>query len=84
MENNIKVTRESRGNTLIHRGLSSQQGLFHKAKKNADAAVEAIYVVSESTAKVEKPFTKGPFPKDRILQEKSTLAERINELSSDV
>lgn len=46
------------------RGLSSLQGLFHKAKKNADAAVEASYVVGESTAKVEKPFTTGPFPKD--------------------
>lgn len=50
MENNIKVTRESRGNTLIHRGLSSQQGLFHKAKKDADAAVEASYVVNRLMA----------------------------------
>ncbi|XP_016327429.1 LOW QUALITY PROTEIN: general transcription factor II-I repeat domain-containing protein 2-like [Sinocyclocheilus anshuiensis] len=47
--------------TQLQRELTSQQNLFHKAKKDADAAVEASYVVSELIAKAGKPFTEGRF-----------------------
>lgn len=46
----------------------SQQGLFHKAKRDADAAVEASYVVSELIAKAGKPLTEGQFIKDCMLK----------------
>ncbi|XP_056121755.1 general transcription factor II-I repeat domain-containing protein 2-like [Rhinichthys klamathensis goyatoka] len=52
----------------LKRELTSQQSLFHKAKKDADAAVEASYVVSELIAKAGKPFTEGPFMKDCMLK----------------
>ncbi|XP_026116348.1 general transcription factor II-I repeat domain-containing protein 2B-like [Carassius auratus] len=50
--------------TLLQRELTSQQNIFHKAKKDADAAVVASYVVSELIAKAGKPFTEGQFIKD--------------------
>ncbi len=59
--------REKRA-TQLQRELTSQQSLFHKAKKDADAAVEASYVVSEMIAKAGKPFTEGQFIKDCMLK----------------
>lgn len=47
-----------------HRGLSSQQGIFHKAKKDSVAAVEATYVLRELITKAGKPFTRWLFLKD--------------------
>ncbi len=41
---------------------------FHKAKKDADAAVEASYVVSEMIAKAGEPFTEGQFIKNCMLK----------------
>lgn len=52
----------------LQKGLLSQQELFHKASKDADAAVEASYVVSELIAKAGKPFTEGQFVKDCMLR----------------
>ncbi|XP_073714015.1 general transcription factor II-I repeat domain-containing protein 2B-like [Misgurnus anguillicaudatus] len=54
--------------TLLQRELTSQQSIFHKAKKDADAAVEASYVVSQLIAKAGKPFTEGHFLKDCMLK----------------
>ncbi len=54
--------------TQLQRELTSQQSLFHRAKKDADAAVEASYVVSEMIAKAGKPFTEGQFMKDCMLK----------------
>lgn len=39
----------------LQRGLTSLQSLFHKAKMDPDAVVEASYVVSELIAKAGKP-----------------------------
>ncbi len=41
---------------------------FPQAKKDADAAVEVSYVVSEMIAKAGKPFTEGQFIKDCMLK----------------
>ena len=54
--------------TQLHRGQSSQQGLFHKAKKEADAAVEASYVLCEWITKAVKPFSEGLFLRNCMLQ----------------
>lgn len=80
----------------LQRGLTYQQNIFHKAKK--EAAVKASYTVSELIAKAGKPFTEGEFLKDCIVQvadilcpEKmslfnnislsaNTVAERIEEI----
>lgn len=51
----------------LQKGLTSQQGLFHKAGKVAEAAVEVSSVVSELITKAGKPFTKGEFLKDCML-----------------
>lgn len=79
----------------LHRRLSSQQGLFHKAKEDADDADEESFVASYLIAKAGKLLTGGLFLKDRVLQVAHilcperrsdtapiTAAERIHELSS--
>ncbi|XP_016097781.1 general transcription factor II-I repeat domain-containing protein 2B-like [Sinocyclocheilus grahami] len=71
--------------TQLQRELTSQQNLFHKAKKDADAAVEASYVVSELIAKAGKPFTEGQKNLfNNLSLTANTVAERISELSSDI
>lgn len=69
--------------------LTSQ--FFQKAKKDADAAVETRYVVSELSAKAGKPFTKGQFLKDCILEvaeivspEKKSLFRNLSLLATEV
>ncbi len=63
-----RKTREKKRATQLQRELTSQQSLFHKAKKDADAAIEASYVVSEMIAKAGKPFTEGQFMTDCMLK----------------
>ncbi len=63
-----RKTREKKRATQLQRELTSQQSLFHKAKKDADAAVEASYVVSEMIAKAGEPFTEGQFIKNCMLK----------------
>ena len=52
----------------LQKGLLSQQELFHKAATDADAALEASYVVSELIAKAGEPFTEVQFLKDCMLR----------------
>ncbi len=63
-----RKTREKKRATQLQRELTSQQSLFHKAKKDADAAIEASYVVGEMIAKAGKPFTEGQFMTDCMLK----------------
>lgn len=60
--------REEKLATQLQTELTSQQSLFHKAKKDVDSAVEAIYVVSKMIAKSSKQFTEGQFMKDCMLK----------------
>lgn len=57
---------------------------FHKAKKNADAAVEAGYMVSELIVKSQKPFTEGPFLKKCILLAADIFCPEKKSLFSNV
>ncbi|KAK7879843.1 hypothetical protein WMY93_033491 [Mugilogobius chulae] len=52
----------------LKKELASQQSFFHQVRKDADAALEASYVVSELIAKAGKPFTEGEFLKDCMLR----------------
>lgn len=78
--------------TQLQRGFTSQQSVFHKAKKDADTAVETNYVVSELIAKAGKPVTEGQFLKDCMFESLfdnitllvNTVVERISKLSSDL
>ncbi|XP_060914195.1 general transcription factor II-I repeat domain-containing protein 2-like [Labrus mixtus] len=77
--------------TQLQRGLLSQQSLFHKSKKEADAAVEASYVVKLLIARTGKPFTEGQFLKECMLQvadilcpEKKSLFNNISLLANTV
>jgi len=68
----------------LKKELTSQQSLFCKAKKDADAAVEASYVVSELIAKAGKPFTEGPFMKDCMLKVAEILCPEKKSLFNNI
>lgn len=57
---------------------------FHEAKKDADAGVEASYVVSELIAKAGQPLTKGQFLKDWMLQVTDILRPERNSLFNSI
>lgn len=67
-----------------HRGLSSQQGIFHKAKKDAVAAVEATYVLRELIAKAGKPFTRWLFLKECMSQVNDNLCPEKKSLFNSI
>ncbi|XP_065818648.1 general transcription factor II-I repeat domain-containing protein 2 [Labrus bergylta] len=70
--------------TQLQRGLLSQQSLFHKSKEEADAAVEASYVLSELIARTGKPFTEGQFLKECMLQVADILCPEKKSLFNNI
>lgn len=73
-----------KGDDRWKRGLLSQQELFHKAGKDADAAFEANYVVSDLIAKVGPPFMEGQFLKDCMLRIADILCPEKKSLFNNV
>lgn len=68
----------------LRKGLTLQQNLFQKGKKESEAAVLASYAVSEMIAKAGKPFTDGEFLKDCILKVSEIMCPEKRSLFSNI